>query len=143
MQHVEVTRTIKAPVDIAWDRYTDHRGWTDWAGLGTVTLEQQGAGDPNGVGCVRRITNMGVSIAEEILTFDRPKRMTYRLIRGPVPIKNHLGEVLFSETEPGRCQIVWRCRFDSTIPLVGGLVERYVARMFGTTLDRLVTRGGL
>jgi len=143
MQHVEVTRSINAPIELVWDRYTDHRGWTDWAGIGTVTIVQRGTGDPNGVGCVRRFVTAGMGVYEEVLSFERPKRMTYKLIRGAVPIKNHLGEVLFEAENPGLTKITWRCRFDSSLPLIGGLLRAGVRRMFATTLDRFATHGGL
>jgi len=142
MQHVEVVRRFDAPVGRVFERYTDHRGWTDWAGLGRVTLDRTGTPAPNGVGCVRKITTAGVSVYEEVVAFEPDRRMVYRLIRGLVPIRNHEGEVLF-EPDGSGTRVTWRCRFDSMIPGLGGIIQRGVSRMFGDVLDRLARRGGL
>jgi hypothetical protein len=85
---------------------------------------------------VRVITSAGVGVHEEVLSFERPRRMTYRLIKGAVPMKNHLGEVIF-EPEGGGTGITWRCRFDSTIPGLGGMQRWFVTRLFTKALAGL------
>lgn len=142
MQHVEVARRFDAPVHRVWERYTDHRGWTEWAGLGRVTLDPAGSPDPNGVGCVRKITTASLSVWEEVVDFEPERRMTYRLVRGAVPMRNHFGEVRFDPDGTGT-RVVWRCRFDSMIPGLGWLLRRGVERMFADVLARLERRGGL
>jgi len=142
MQHVEVTRRFEAPIARVWERYTDHRGWSDWAGIGRVTLDRSGTSTPNGVGCVRKITTAGISVHEEIVDFQPERRMVYTLIRGPVPIRNHRGEVLF-EPDDGGTRVTWRCRFDSMIPGLGGFMRRGITRMFSDVLARLESRAGL
>ena len=139
MQRVEVQQLIAAPVQRVWDQYTDHVSWTEWAGLGRVRLECQGVPAPNGVGCVRQITNMGVSVYEEVLSFDAPRRMTYRVVRGAMPITNHLGEVVF-EPRDGGTLVTWRCQFDSRVPGLGGVFRAFIARLFRNGLRSLARR---
>jgi hypothetical protein len=64
--------------------------------------------------------------------------MTYRLVKGGLPLKNHQGEVVF-EPEDGGTRVIWRCRFDSGVPGLGGLLRWYIARFFRTTLDRFAS----
>ncbi len=85
MQHVAAERFYDAPRQRVWDVYTDHRSWTDWAGIGRVTLEPPGDPDENGVGCVRVIRSGGVAAHEEVVEFQPPERMTYRVVRGGLP----------------------------------------------------------
>ena len=59
-------KVIEAPVQAVWDRYTDHRSWTEWAGVGTVRLDRPGVPPPNGVGSVRAISSAGVKVLEEV-----------------------------------------------------------------------------
>jgi uncharacterized protein YndB with AHSA1/START domain len=121
MQKVEVTQTIDAPVQAVWDRYTDHVSWSEWAGLGHVQLEREGTPPPNGVGCVRVFSNAGLKlIYEEVLSFEPPRRMTYRIVRGPVPLRNHLGEVVFEPTDG-----------------LGGLFRTIITRLFRNALANL------
>lgn len=136
MQHVEVTKVIDAPVQTVWDRYTDHVSWTQWAGVGKVRLGKEGLPAPNAVGCVRVISSAGVEVHEEVLAFDAPRRMTYRLIKGPVPMKDHLGEVSF-EPQGEATRIIWRCQFNSTIPGLGGVSRFFITRLFRNVLDGL------
>jgi uncharacterized protein YndB with AHSA1/START domain len=136
MQKVEVTKVFRAPGQQVWDRYTDHCAWTEWAGLGRVSLDREGDPAPNGVGCVRVFSNAGFRVYEEVLSFDPPVRMTYRLVKGAVPLRDHLGEVTF-EAQGDDTLVTWRCQFNSGIPGCGGLLRRMITRMFASVLDRL------
>lgn len=136
MQHVEVVKVIDAPRQAVWRRYTDHVSWTQWAGLGKVRLAREGVPPPNGVGCVRVIRNAGIEVHEEVLSFDAPRRMTYRVVKGGIPIENHLGEVDF-DLQGSATRITWRCRFDSRIPGLGGVFRWLISRLFRRALDGL------
>jgi uncharacterized protein YndB with AHSA1/START domain len=136
MQHVEVKRVFDAPIERVWERYTDHVSWTQWAGLGKVRLDREGVPPPNGVGCVRVIASGGVKVYEEVLTFDPPRRMTYRVVRGGIPMRDHLGEVDL-EAQGDRTLLTWRCRFDSRIPGLGGLFRALITRLFRNALEQL------
>ncbi len=138
MQTVEVEKRFDAPRQKVWDVYTDHVSWTEWAGTGKVRLEREGSPDRDGVGCVRVISNGPVAAYEEVLSFDPPKRMTYQVVKG-VPMKNHLGEVVFEDDGDGTL-VRWRCRFDSGIPGLGFLLRAVAARTFRTALDGLERR---
>jgi uncharacterized protein YndB with AHSA1/START domain len=139
VQRVEAQQLIAAPVQVVWDRYTDHVSWTDWAGLGRVRLTREGVPAPNGVGCVREISSLGVKVYEEVLSFDPPRRMTYRIVRGGLPISDHLGEVVF-EPRDGGTLVTWRCQFRSRIPGLGGVFRAFIARLFRNALRNLSHR---
>jgi uncharacterized protein YndB with AHSA1/START domain len=135
MVKIHVAQHVAAPREQVWEFYTDHAGWTDWAGAGRVQLERAGDETRNGVGCVRAI-GVGVKVLEEVVTFDVPKRMVYRVVGGAVPMRDHEGEVSF-EDEPGGTLVTWRCRFEPTIPGTGWLMQRTVRLFFGRVLSRL------
>ena len=97
MQEVEVKARINGRCEEVWNLYTDHVSWQEWSKIGKVRLTCEGEPAPNGVGCVRVISNGPISVEEKVLSFDSPRRMTYTIVRGGLPIKDHLGEVLFSD----------------------------------------------
>jgi uncharacterized protein YndB with AHSA1/START domain len=136
MQHVEVEEVVEAPVERVWARYTDHVSWSEWAGMGRVRLERQGEPPPNGVGCVRVIGSAGVAVHEEVLRFEAPRFMSYRVVRGGIPIDNHLGEVFF-EAHPRGTLVRWCCRFDSRVPGLGGAFRRLIQFLFARALRGL------
>ena len=141
MQNIEVERRFEAPPEQVWKVYTDHAGWSTWAGLGRARLETEGRPDRNGVGAVRCFKTGPVSVFEEVLTFEPPKRMTYRVVRGGIPImKDHLGEVLL-EPDGAGTRLIWRCRFDSKIPGLGAPMRWLVTRLFRQALAGLAKRG--
>jgi uncharacterized protein YndB with AHSA1/START domain len=137
VHEVVVTKRVAGPRKAVWSAYTDHLGWNEWAHIGKVRLEREGHPTRNGVGCIRVISSAGISAREEVLSFDEPERMTYRVLSGGLPIKNHLGEVLFAEEAAGATTITWRCRFESRIPGLGFLWRPIITKVFRDVLDGL------
>ena len=110
-------------------------------GLGSARLATEGHPDRNGVGAVRCFKTGPVSVYEEVLTFEPPKRMTYRVVRGGIPImKDHLGEVLL-EPDGAGTRLIWRCRFDSKVPGLGAPMRWLITRLFRNALEGLAKRG--
>jgi uncharacterized protein YndB with AHSA1/START domain len=140
MQHVEVERRFAAPPDAVWRVYTDHARWSEWAGFSRSWLETEGRPDRNGVGAVRGFGSAGVASFEEVVSFEPPKRMTYRILRGGLPIRNHLGEVLL-EPDGAGTRLIWRCRFESKIPGLGLPLRWFVTGFFRRALAGLARRG--
>jgi len=139
VRRIEVTRRFDAPPEDVFRVYTDHARWKEWAGLGGSRLEREGSPDPNGTGAVRALGPSLLPAREEVLEFDPPRRMTYRVIGGGLPMKDHLGEVDFTPDGDGT-RIVWRCRFESRVPGLGGVLEAVVTRVFRGALEGLARK---
>ena len=133
MQHVEVQHHYEASPQAVWDVYTDHAGWRDWASTPGACLLKEGETERNGTGAVRGFIG---GLEEEILDFEAPRRMSYRVIAGSFPIREHFGEVLL-EPEGAGTRLVWRCRFESKLPGLGGLLQRFVSWTFRKSLAGL------
>ena len=133
VRRVEVQHRFNASPQAVWDVYSDHARWSEWAGTPGSRLVVRGHPDPNGVGAVRGFVG---GMREEVLTFDPPKRMTYTVIAGLFPVKDHEGEVVFEADGDGTL-VTWRCRFKSKIPGLGGLLERVVTGTFRRGLEGL------
>lgn len=133
MQQVEVIREVRAPIDEVWALYTDHLSWNRWAGLGHVSLAHTGSPLTNGVGCVRVFSNFGFHVHEKVLSFDPPRRMTYTVVSGGLPMRNHFGEVDFA-AHGDTTRIQWRCRFEPVIPGTGKLLQLGITRVFARAL---------
>jgi uncharacterized protein YndB with AHSA1/START domain len=138
VQRVEIQQRIAAPIETVWAHYTDYVGWTEWAGLGRVRIAREGTPAPNGVGCVREVSNLGMKLVEEVLSFEPPRRMTYRVVRG-APIRDYLAEVVFDPCA-GQTLVTWRSQFNSRLPGLGGVMRVFIARLFRTALRNLARR---
>lgn len=139
MQQVEVKRRIAGAPQQVFDAYTDHVSWAEWAGFGPARLAREGVPAPNGVGCVRVLGPKLTAAHEEILSFEPPKRMTYTIVKGFPVIRNHFGEVDFEPAQGGTL-VTWRCRFESRVPGLGGLIRAALTRAFGRALDGLAEK---
>ena len=135
MRQIEVEGTVAAPRPAVWKVFTDHVGWTRWAGVKEVVLRQQGDPPPDGLGAIRVVRSGGVAVEEEITGFDPPKRLTYRLVAG-IPVRDHEAEVRFDVCDSGT-RLTWRVRFEPRIPGTGGILARLLRRSLRGTLDRL------
>ncbi len=135
MRRVEVERFFPHPAERVFLRYTDHAGWTDWGGFGRVWVTREGFPDKNGVGSVRAFA-AAPGLREEVVLFEPPSRTQYRIVAGPVPIADHLGEVTFAPEGSGT-KVTWSVSFRPTIPGTGWIVERSLVMLFRRMLASL------
>jgi uncharacterized protein YndB with AHSA1/START domain len=139
VRHVEAVRRFDAPPEDVFRVYTDHAGWSEWSGLGASRLEREGSPDRNGVGAVRALGPPILPAREEVLEFEPPRRMVYRVLSGGLPMRDHRGEVTFEPDDDGT-RVVWRCRFESRVPGLGAAMAWLVTRVFERALDGLARR---
>src|SRR5436190_740282 len=93
--HIETTIVIRAPLAVVFERLTDHESMRDWPGVSSCKVITDGAPTKNGLGAVRRITTLGLSLDEKIVRFDPPNGYDYTIVRG-LPVK-HLGTLRLAE----------------------------------------------
>ena len=110
-------RRIAAPPETVFEVATDHRGYAAITPLRRSQLEHEGEPAPNGVGAVRVLTAVGPPLREEVLTFDPPRRFSYKLLSG-LPVRDHVGTIELSADGEGT-RMVYAVRSIPTVPLVG------------------------
>lgn len=130
-----MSRVVPHPVGRVWERYTDHEGWSTWAGLGRVRLVKTGAKDRDGVGAVRAFSS-SPGLLEEVVAFEPPSLMQYRVTQGPLPFDRHLGEVMFDAVDGGT-RVTWRVTFRCRVPGLGWAMELGLAALFRRVLGSL------
>ena len=108
------TRTVKAPIDLAWSVVEDHRGMAGWARLRKSTLEREGTPAPNGVGAIRRLVSIGPPIREEITVFEPGHVLGYKMLSG-VPAKNYNARIEL-ETKGDETSITWSLDYTPRLP---------------------------
>lgn len=135
MNEVHVERYIPLPPGKVFPAYTDHEGWSAWAGVGRVRLVKTGVEHRDGVGAVRAFSS-SPGLREEVVAFEPPARMEYRVSAGMPLMTDHHGTVTFSPEGAGT-RVAWRVRFRSRIPGLGWLVERGLTVLFAHLLEKL------
>jgi len=140
MIEVEIHQHFSAPPATVFGAVTDHKRLEDWQKGTRVTLEKTGVPPPNGLGAVRRISGGPLHIYEEVVRWDEPHQMDYRLVRG-LPLRDHLGEIRFRSTPEGGTLVEYRIRY--WVPwyaggsVVGRLMGRQLQRVIGAALEKL------
>ena len=69
--------------------------------ISTVTLEEEGLEERNGIGAIRRITLPGMTIVEKITHFEAPHNMRYTVLSGISGLKHYLGALQLCELNGG------------------------------------------
>src|SRR5262245_31264932 len=124
MRGFELDSEIAAPVERVWAVLSDHAGWQAWAGVQEVVLRQQGDPPPNGLGAIRVLRRGGLAIEEEVVAFEPPHRLVYRVCAG-IPVRECEAEVRLAAAG-GRTRVNWRVRLRPLLPGTGWLLERLI-----------------
>lgn len=130
MQHVRVEKILKKPIEAVFECLADHEGYARFPGVSKSTLLQPGHSEKNGVGAKRRIKAGAATIDEDIVGFERPTLLEYRITRAfPLIIDHQLGRVTL-EAHPQGTKAVWTSDFRVPVPLLGGLLEKLLVKEF-------------
>lgn len=142
LRHVARTEADAATV---WRILTDHAGMAGWMSqVFRSRLVRPGVPAPNGVGAVRRALAPAGPASEEVVTFDEPTRLEYRMIAGPPIVRNWRGTVTLAP-DAGGTVINWVIRFDPRPAWLAPVIEpiaRLSTSRFATDLARAADHAG-
>jgi uncharacterized protein YndB with AHSA1/START domain len=120
-QTVRFEQFFAAPRAKVFAWFADHEKFGKiWPGQTKRVQASADAAEPNGLGSVREMHTGGSVFQETIVKFDPPSLIEYRVTKGS-PIKNHLGRMVFTDTEGGT-KLDYTIEFDPKIPFTGGLI---------------------
>jgi uncharacterized protein YndB with AHSA1/START domain len=120
MASFTIVREIAAPPETIFEVLVDHRAYSSITPLRKSELEREGEPAPNGAGAIRVLGAVGPPLREEVLTYEEPKRFSYKLLSG-LPVRDHVGTVELSAHGEGT-RMTYAVRTMPTVPLVGAAV---------------------
>jgi len=127
----------KAPRDLVWDVLRDSAGYSGWGMWESSVVEAPAPGvDPDGTGSVRVLKSGRRTLREEIVAYEPPKRLQYRVHSGIFPAKDYLGTVVLTEAGDGT-DIHWSSEFASSLPLMRGPLEKGFTKVLGQVAESL------
>lgn len=143
---VHIETTVRAPIQLVFDRLTDHEAMNEWPGVSKCRLIEEGT-PRNGVGAVRAIKAGGVTLHEKVVHFEPPTRFEYQIIKG-LPV-SHLGSVTLAPvaspgdspvTSPGDAlvRLRWHISISSRVPLLARVVCFQLRRGLPRALDYFI-----
>ncbi len=119
---------IHAPIERVWELFSDHEGYIRFKGVSLAKLLEPGRKERNGVGAVREVHALGVKFVEDILVFEPPRRLDYKVVKCNTPLEHEIGRMDMIQRGEGT-EVHWITRFRVKVPLVGGLLSNW-ARMY-------------
>lgn len=138
MPEVLLQERFAVPPERVFGALTDHAAFGRLIGA-DIRVERAGTPAPNGLGAVRAVRAGGLTVREEVVRWEPPHAMDYRVVSG-APLQRHLGQIRILP-EPGAARLEYRIRFDWPRylggGLVGGWIARALARQIGAGLRRL------
>jgi hypothetical protein len=118
MHRIVVKAYIHAPIERVWNVFSDHEGYSSLKGVQYAKLLKEGAKERNGVGAVREVHGMGVEFIEDIVTYEPPRLLEYKVVQCSKPIDHEIGRVELIPRGEGT-EIHWVSSFRLKIPLIG------------------------
>jgi uncharacterized protein YndB with AHSA1/START domain len=113
-KHVDYRTFVPAPIEGVFERITDHEAMASWPGISSCELIVEGS-PRNGLGAVRRVKAGGVTLDEEVVHFEPPRRYDYSIIKG-LPV-THRGTVILAKVDGG-VELHWSVDLSSRVPLL-------------------------
>ena len=135
-QVVEASARSTAPPGAVWSLAADSATYPDWGTWDARSLVREGSPPPEGLGAVRALTTGRIVVHEEIMVFEPPHRVGYRLLSG-LPLRNYEALITLEPADDGGTLITWRSEFSAKFPGTGGLFRRRLQALFEELVKRL------
>jgi uncharacterized protein YndB with AHSA1/START domain len=129
MYAIDVGTHIRAPIERVWELLSDQEAYTFATVVNKATLLKEGRGERDGVGAVVRVWALGAPVTWEIVTFEPPARLEYRITKVLLPMRHEIGAVEFTARGDGT-DVRWTSSFEVPIPIVGRLIGPVIRRVF-------------
>lgn len=142
MFSIRAERTIKKPIGEVFAALSDHANYAKFKAIDESRLIKNGAYDTNGLGAVREIIAGGATLHEEIVTYNPPYQLAYKIVfSSPLPYNHELGEITLSE-KGDKTHVVWVSKGTITTPIIGKWyfdkqIQKNGARAFGSILKAI------
>ena len=129
-----------APVADVWPLLGEAARWRDWSFLTATGLERAGSPEPDGVGAVRKFTRFGVGSREEVLEWEPPHHLAYRILSG-FPVRDYRADVTLEAAGDGT-RIEWAGSWSPKWPGTGRVLQAVLVPMMQRFADDLARYAG-
>ena len=142
MFSIHVERTINKPIEEVFAILSDHANYAQFKAIEQSNLLIKGKHEINGQGAVREIISGGSNLHEEIVAYEPPYKLGYKVVKSkPLPYNHQLGEITLKDKD-GKTHVTWRSQGHITIFLLGSLyfdkqIQSVGSRAFGSILKQI------
>jgi hypothetical protein len=124
-----------APADEVWTVVGDFGGFVELMGVVPVL-------DGTGVGQTRTIGAGDTAAVERLVEHDpATHRLSYALIRGPIPATDYVATMQLDDIESGRCRLVWSSTYEP-LGAPADEVQQSIEKIYRSLIRKLQQRFG-
>jgi len=128
MQRLIFNQNFTLPRDQVFAYFAEHENLGPMFGAKIKRLNDGTDGQRNGVGSVRQLRVGPTPPFEETITEVEPdKRIVYKITKGS-PLRNHRGEMLFTDNGQGGTHLRYEIAFTGAVPGLGAIVAAGLKR---------------
>ena len=122
MQSVIMKTYIHAQIKKVWEAISDYEGYTRFKGFDLAKVLKEGDKERNGLGTVREVHCMGSKFVENIVVFEPPSLLEYKVVKCSRPLGHKIGRIELIPRGEGT-EIHWLTVFWLKIPCIGKWLE--------------------
>lgn len=138
MYTIHVEKTLDMPIEKAFEVISDHQNYSLYAGIKEANLLRSGDEHKNGVGAIRQIKAGAMTLQEEIIEYDEPHVMEYRIISAsPVNMVHPKGRIELAKVGD-KTKVVWHSEFGFRFPLIGQWLDNWFGPRFSKAFSVLL-----
>jgi hypothetical protein len=138
MYTIQIEEILNIEIEKVFERLSDHANYDRFPGVTHSELLRTGRQNPNGVGACRKIKAGLITFVEDIVGYDPPYLLEYRVVKSsPIPINHKLGRVTL-EKQGDRTRVNWISEFEVPFPIIGRIIEKTAGYKFGKEFSKLL-----
>ena len=138
MQTTRMAITVDVPIEQVWNVMIDYAGYARFPGVQAARVIRPGRDHPAGVGALREITVAGTTFVEEIVEFEPPRVLAYKIVQSrPLKILHEIGRMRL-QTRGNQTSLEWETTGTVGIPVIGGLLAYPMSLMMRRTFMRIL-----
>ncbi len=125
------------PIEQVFQQISRHEDFKLFGPVSSAELIQEGQPTRNGVGAIRKVKAMGVTVVEEVTYFDAPNSYEYKILEALPLLVPKKGKVELTQRHEGT-HVLWTSEFTMNIPVAGEAVAQSVALFLSQQLKGLL-----
>jgi uncharacterized protein YndB with AHSA1/START domain len=138
MQTARMQITFDVPIERVWEVLIDYPGYARFPGIDAARVLEPGREHPAGVGARREVSVAGTTFVEEIVEFEPPRVLAYRIVSSrPIKIVHEIGRTRLT-ARGNQTDLDWETTGTVGIPVIGGLLAYPMRFGIERTFNRIL-----
>ncbi len=125
MFEIKIEKKVQADISEVFEMLIQHEKYKQFRVISHSSLIKKGEFEENGLGAKREIVSNSFKVVEDIVAFDRPNHLGYKIVQSkPFNIEHLLGDIRLESIDNGQTLVKWLSKGRVTTPLLGWYFDK-------------------